>query len=163
MKAIPAYNQSEFIASTDERFRPVNLTLGPDGAIYIADMYRGIVQHRMFVTSFLRKQILARSLDKPIGMGRIWRIVPEDKKLRSVADLSTIEPVALAEHIGHANGTVRDQAQRLLVERSESKAVPVIYNIAKTSDRARDRIKALWTLDGMGSLTKEMVLHALND
>ena len=79
IQAVPAYDHEEFLASTDERFRPVNLINGPDGALYIVDMYRGIVQHRMFVTSFLRKQIKARGLEKPLGLGRIWRVVPDTK------------------------------------------------------------------------------------
>jgi hypothetical protein len=68
----------EFLASTDERFRPVNSTIGPDGAMYIADMYRGMVQHGSYVTPYLREQTLKRDLVFPVHLGRIWRIVPED-------------------------------------------------------------------------------------
>ena len=70
----------EFLASTDERFRPVFLTTGPDGALYLADMYRGLVQHGLYVTPYLREQTLERKLVKPINRGRIWRIVSEDWK-----------------------------------------------------------------------------------
>jgi glucose/arabinose dehydrogenase len=72
-----AYEGTEFMTSTDERFRPVNLYNGPDGALYVVDLYRGILQHRIYITTFLRQQIEARGLDKGIGLGRIWRIVPE--------------------------------------------------------------------------------------
>ena len=67
----------EFIASTDERFRPVFLATGPDGALYVADMYRGLVQHELYVTPYLREQTLQRKLVKPINRGRIWRVVPK--------------------------------------------------------------------------------------
>ncbi|MES1194996.1 MAG: dehydrogenase, partial [Opitutus sp.] len=73
-----SYEGTEFIASTDERFRPVNLFNGPDGALYVVDLYRGILQHRLYVTSFLRKQIDERGLAEGRGLGRIWRIVPEN-------------------------------------------------------------------------------------
>ncbi|MGC6486962.1 MAG: PVC-type heme-binding CxxCH protein, partial [Planctomycetota bacterium] len=69
--------QDEFLTSTDERFRPVDLKNGPDGALYVVDMYRGVIQHRNYVTSFLRDQVEKRGLEQPVHMGRIWRIVPK--------------------------------------------------------------------------------------
>ncbi len=79
----------EFLASTDERFRPVNLATGPDGALYVADMYHGIVQHKAYMTPYLREQTLSRDLVSPVHMGRIWRIVPENWKARNRKKLST--------------------------------------------------------------------------
>ena len=70
-----AYPDREFVASTDERFRPVWTTVGPDGALYVADMYRGIIQHGQYMTSHLREEIVSRRLDSPIHMGRIYRVV----------------------------------------------------------------------------------------
>ena len=74
----PDWGERAFLASTDERFRPVDCAVGPDGALYVVDLYRGILQHRQFVTTYLRKQVLERGLDRPVGLGRIWRIVAED-------------------------------------------------------------------------------------
>ncbi|MCH2147187.1 MAG: HEAT repeat domain-containing protein [Phycisphaerales bacterium] len=163
LKAVPAYNQSEFIASTDERFRPVNLTLGPDGAVYIVDMYRGIVQHRIFVTSFLRKQIKARGLEAPLGLGRIWRVVPKDKALHANEDLIPQTSTELVQSLTHSNGSVRDQAQRLLVERKDASVQSALEELVKNAELPRDRIKALWTLDGMGLLSSNIVIEATND
>ena len=70
-----AFERRELLASTDERFRPVCSRTGPDGAIYICDLYRGIIEHVIFMMPYLRHQILSRGLDKPVGMGRIYRIV----------------------------------------------------------------------------------------
>src|SRR5437867_6430116 len=56
-------SKAEFLASTDERFRPVNLYNAPDGTLYLVDMYRGIIQHAAFMTPYLRKQILDRGLE----------------------------------------------------------------------------------------------------
>ena len=77
LKGRNAYEGTEFITSTDERFRPVNLFNGPDGALYVVDMYRGLIQHRTYVTTYLRKQVEERHLERPVGMGRIYRIVPD--------------------------------------------------------------------------------------
>ena len=59
-KAVNAYEGSEFLTSTDERFRPVSLFNGPEGAIYVVDLYHGILQHKTYVTSFLRQQKLEK-------------------------------------------------------------------------------------------------------
>ena len=72
-----AYDKKEFIASTDPNFRPINSATGPDGSLYIVDMYRGIVQHGPYMSPYLREVSLNRKLDKPINLGRIWRIVPK--------------------------------------------------------------------------------------
>ena len=74
---------TEFLASTDERFRPVYLANGPEGALYIADMYRGINQHGAYMTPYLEEQIRKRRLETPIHLGRIWRIVPEGYNYQS--------------------------------------------------------------------------------
>ena len=86
-----AYTNAEFLASTDERFRPVNLNNGPDGALYIVDLYRGILQHRIYLTSYLRAQAESRELQQPTGLGRIYRIV---------ADGPAPKPVTLAKVSG---------------------------------------------------------------
>ena len=77
---VKAYDRGEFLASTDERFRPVFLTNAPDGTLYIADMYRGIIEHRISVTEYLRDQIVARKLDQPTGYGRIYRVMHDSTR-----------------------------------------------------------------------------------
>jgi len=78
--ATNAFGETEFLSSSDERFRPVNTCNGPDGALYVVDIYRGVLQHRMYVTSYLRNQALSRGLDSPVNLGRIYRILPEGEK-----------------------------------------------------------------------------------
>ena len=163
LRAVPAYKQEEFLASTDERFRPVNLINGPDGAIYIVDMYRGIAQHRMFVTSFLRKQIKARGLESPLGLGRIWRVVPDRTLRNATPDLTSMNAEELVAALTDGNGTIRDMAQRLLTESNDASVIPLLEDIAKNASLDRDRIKALWTLQGMGFLKKDLVIAAMND
>ncbi len=94
----------EFLASTDERFRPVALATGPDGALYVADMYRGLVQHGEYVTPYLREQTLKRKLDAPVHCGRIWKLVPKQFKERPLVDFanSTRDNLSTACKVGTA-------------------------------------------------------------
>src|SRR6476660_3894939 len=85
LRARKAYDRGEFLASTDERFRPVFLSNAPDGALYIADMYRGIIEHRISITEYLRDQIVARKLEQQVGYGLIYRIV-HDSTSRDIAN-----------------------------------------------------------------------------
>jgi mono/diheme cytochrome c family protein len=148
-----AYESREFLTSTDERFRPVNLCNGPDGALYVVDLYRGILQHRIYITSFLRQQIEARGLGKGTGLGRIWRIVPEGApKADFRPGLATAATQELVEKLGHANGWVRDTAQRLLVERRDPAGVPALRaTVIDLKKPAVARLHALWTLEGVGA------------
>ena len=105
-----------FLTSTDERFRPVNMVNGPDGALYICDLYRGILQHRVFLTSFLRRQIEERGLDKGIGLGRVWRVVHEKGTLDPSPMLGTQAAPDWVAALEAENGWRRSTAQRLIVE-----------------------------------------------
>lgn len=159
-----AYEDSEFIASTDERFRPVNLALGPDGNLYIADMYRGIIQHRNYVTSHLRREILSRELDKPLNLGRIYRVVDAGETVPArprPRRLSTAPVAEWVELLGHASGWWRDTAQRLLVERGGSEAVLRLVRVVETHPNPLARIHALWTLEGLGAGSDEALARAL--
>ena len=159
-----AYEAAEFLTSTDERFRPVNLFNGPDGALYVVDLYRGILQHKTYVTSFLRKQIEERKLADGIGLGRIWRIVPDGApKVNLKSGLATATTAQLVEKLGDANGWVRDTAQRLLVEKRDPAAVVRLRKMATAAATPLARVHALWTLEGVGGLDKPTVLAALAD
>jgi glucose/arabinose dehydrogenase/mono/diheme cytochrome c family protein len=149
-----AYEGTEFMTSTDERFRPVSLYNGPDGALYVVDFYRGIIQHRTYITSFLRKQIDERGLAEGRGFGRIWRIVPDGApkaNFKNVA-LARASTAELVDKLGDGNGWVRDTAQRLLVEKRDAAATAALRKTAQDASRpALARLHALWTLDGIGS------------
>lgn len=153
----------EFLASTDERFRPVHLATGPDGALYVADMYRGLVQHGAYVTPYLREQTLARKLVQPIHRGRIWRIVPEGKKLPTPEMLSEVSSADLVAYLSHPNGWYRDMAQRLLVERQDTNVGPVLTELAKQGTNHLGRLHALWTLEGLALGDPDLLLAVLDD
>ncbi len=152
---------TEFFTSTDERFRPVNACTGPDGALYIVDMARGVLQHKGFLTYYLVANIKDRKLEAPVTLGRIWRIVPEGAK-PALAKLprATAEIVPL---LVHANGWVRDTAQRVLVERADASVADAVKKIASGGATPQSRAQALWTLDGMNALTPASVTAGLHD
>jgi mono/diheme cytochrome c family protein/glucose/arabinose dehydrogenase len=147
-----AYENSEFLASTDERFRPVNAFNGPDGGLYLVDMYHGIIQHRIYVTSYLRQQAEDRGLEKGTDSGRIYRVVYGEKKTATKPNMSKASPPELVGHLSHANGWWRDTAQRLLVENSFGSAIAPLKELVTTGKEPMGRLHALWTLDGMGQL-----------
>lgn len=158
-----AYERSEFLASTDERFRPVNLCTGPDGALYVVDMYRGLIQHKNFVTSYLRQQVIERGLDRPLGLGRIWRVLPDGKTAPPPPRLLHADTAQLVAALQHDNGAVRDRAQQLLVERRDRAAVPALRALLRHGTDPRSRLHALWTLDGLSALQRGDVASALRD
>ena len=123
LEARAVYPDREFLASTDERFRPISLAPGPDGALYVVDMYKGIIQHGPYMTDYLREVTLERKLDQPIHMGRIWRITRKQRADSQAATqtpphvvkLEKMSPEALVDQLDSPDGWTRDTAQRLLV------------------------------------------------
>jgi glucose/arabinose dehydrogenase/mono/diheme cytochrome c family protein len=152
----------EFLASTDERFRPVNLVNGPDGNLFVVDFYRGIIQHRMFMTSFLRHQVEDRGLATPLGLGRIWRVSPEDFSPAAPLRLSDAAPEKLVGLLAHPEGWWRDTAQRVLVDRQDFSVIPSLEKMAREGS-ARGRLHALWTLEGLDSRDPALLLEAMED
>ena len=130
LEARHAYSDREFLASTDERFRPVFLNTGPDGALYIADMYRGVVQDDAYITPYLREQILERKLELPIHLGRIWKITSGTASRSTPSDLKKLPGEELIQLLRHPNGWHRDMAQRLLVERQDVTVIPALRQFA---------------------------------
>lgn len=136
-----------FLTSTDERFRPVWCGAGLDGALYIADMYRGIVQHRNFMTSFLREQVETRRLTLPLSNGRIWRIVRDGVPLYSPPKLSETSTHELVELLTTKEKGLRDQVRRELVARRDPLAAgPLRAILAQGSSSVEVQVAALETL-----------------
>jgi glucose/arabinose dehydrogenase/mono/diheme cytochrome c family protein len=158
-----AYERAEFLTSTDERFRPVNLHNGPDGSLYVVDMYRGIIQHRIYLTTYLRNQIQQRGLDAPVGLGRIWRVTAGRAARQQRPRLDKAPTRKLVETLAHAEAWWRDAAQRLLVERQDPSAAPALRELARRSPSKTARLHALWTLEGMNAVDWETTQDALAD
>jgi mono/diheme cytochrome c family protein/glucose/arabinose dehydrogenase len=163
LTAVDAYKKGEIMASTDERFRPVNLSANaPDGTLYVVDMYRGVVQEAVYWTDYLRNYIKTRDLEQPIKHGRIWRIVHDTTKRDKTPSLSKATSAELLQALSHPNGWWRDTAQQLLVQRGDQSVVPPLKTLAHAADW-RTRLHALWTLDGLGAIEPALVEQALAD
>lgn len=157
-----AYGHSEFLASTDERFRPTSLYNGPDGALYLVDMYRGVIEHRLSVTTYLRRQIKARHLEQPLGLGRIYRIYYGDTPPAGET-LADLDSTALVPKLGSPRGWVQDTAQRLIVERDNPAVIPLLRRQALESTDPITQIHSAWTLDGLGQVDAALLGPLLNN
>jgi putative membrane-bound dehydrogenase-like protein len=159
----------EFLASTDNWFRPVHLTLGPDGAIYVLDFYREVIETPLSLPEDIKKRVHLESR----GRGRIWRIVPEgaEKDRKAVRPaLDKASPKELVEKLAHPNSWQRLTAQRLLVERGkldDREARKALEDMVVNGPSGPARAHALWTLDGLRLLSpgsgETLLIGALKD
>lgn len=165
LTATNAYDKAEFLTSTDERFRPVNLVNGPDGCLYVVDMARGLIQHRIYLTSYLRKQIESRNLQSPVNLGRIYRIVHDSKPRRTESLPGKPSNDALLAKLNHPNGWWRDRAQQMLVQRRDNEVVAPLKKLAdsRSNPSILGRLHALWTLDGLGQMDLPTLEKGLSD
>ncbi len=158
-----AYENGEFVASTDERFRPVYLSNAPDGTLYLVDMYRGIIQQRISITQYLHGEITKRKLEQPIERGRIYRVMHTTTQRDTSPALAGFSAGQLVATLAHPNGWRRDRAQQVLVERGDKSVAPALTKLATTAPDPRTRLHALWTLDGLDAIDAETVTLALAD
>ncbi|MFM7100529.1 MAG: c-type cytochrome [Verrucomicrobiota bacterium] len=165
LTATNAHPEGEFLTSTDERFRPVNLLNGPDGSLYVLDFARGLIQHRIYLTSYLRQQIESRQLHAPVDLGRIYLVVHTGRP--RVAPRWPVQPgeADLVAALSHPNGWWRDRAQQLLVERGNPGGADAVRRVARAESNPSPlgRLHALWTLEGLGQLDLAAVESALED
>ena len=157
----PARTGRDFLSSRDTWFRPVFAANGPDGALYIVDMYRKIIDHPQYVPEQSRAL-----LDFEAGKerGRIYRVTASGwKPDRAPIDLGRMTAVELTRTLEHPNAWRQDTAQRLLLERQDRGAVPLLRTLARDSPREVARIHALWTLEALGGLETADLVTALSD
>ena len=152
-----------FLAATDVRSRPVFTTTAPDGTLYVVDMYRGIIQHRVFITGYLEEQIKKYGLEQPVGLGRIYRVVHATTRRAARPHLSRATPAQLVSTLAHPNGWWRITAQRLLVERGDRSVVPALKQLVRAAPSDITRLHALWTLDGLDAVDDATLGAALAD
>ena len=156
----PDEQESEFLASTDHWFRPVQTRTGPDGAVWVVDMYRLVIEHPDYIPEKWHGE-----LDFPAGRGkgRIYRVLPvavAPRRWEPLSDLSTAE---LAEALDHPNGPRRDMIQQLLVHRQDLQAIEPLRRLVQEASRPQTRLSALCTLDGLGAIDVATLRRALED
>jgi mono/diheme cytochrome c family protein/glucose/arabinose dehydrogenase len=145
-----AYQSREFLASEDERFRPVNLYNGPDGALYIIDMYRGIIQHKTYLTPYLKSEITKRELTEPLNCGRIYKIVPKDTHAPPMYIRNDL--TLLLRLLFHSNGWMRNEAQQILVDSKNIQLAASLRKIVQQRNNLLAVAHAMWTLEGLNVL-----------
>ncbi|GIW81412.1 MAG: hypothetical protein KatS3mg105_3219 [Gemmatales bacterium] len=152
--------ESEFLASSDHWFRPTMIQTGPDGALWIADMYRFVIEHPQWIPKRMQERLdLRAGHDK----GRIYRVIPIGKKPRPIPLLHRLPTADLVRALDSANGWQRDMAQQLLVEKNDKAAIPLLEQQATRSQRPLCRLHSLCTLDGMNALRASILIQALKD
>jgi putative heme-binding domain-containing protein len=151
---------SEFLASTDNWFRPVQVKTGPDGCLWVVDMYRQVIEHPRWIP----QEDLAK-LDVRAGstMGRIYRIRPRNDPPRPWLRLDKLDTAGLVTALNSPNGWQRDMAGQMLIWRNDKTAVPALERLARTSSRPEAQLHALCVLDGLDRLGSSEIVRALAD
>lgn len=157
------YEDREFLASTDPWFRPVNMYIGPDGALYLMDYYRQIIEHPEWMAE---EAIQSGALYNGKDMGRIYRISPKGSTgaswTKSPLFRNATEQL-LVESLNSPNIWWRRHAQRLLLDRRNPQALPTLEALASNANAPLGRIHALWTLQGLDRLPEALIVDALSD
>ncbi|MBX3414342.1 MAG: c-type cytochrome [Pirellulales bacterium] len=153
--------RSEFLASTDNWFRPVMVRTGPDGALWVVDMYRAVIEHPEWIPSSMLANLDVRA---GATSGRIYRIYPVGKQPRDMPHLGAADTAGLVAMLESPNGWVRDSAQQMLLERKDTaSAAEPLKRLVREGKRPTARLHALCTLEGLGVLDGETVRRALAD
>ena len=152
---------SEFVSSTDNWFRPTMIRTGPDGGLWIADMYRLVIEHPQWIpVEWQRKLNLRAGEDK----GRIWRVMPIGSKPRAIPRFDRLTLTDLVASLDHPNGWQRDLVQQLLIDQADDKAIPLLRSQVRRSPNPLCRLHSLCTLDAIpGGITAELVSESLTD
>jgi putative membrane-bound dehydrogenase-like protein len=155
-------HNKEFLASTDAWFRPVNMYIGPDGALYVVDYYRQIVEHPEWMAE---EVIKSGALYNGTEQGRIYRITPKGTKPATFNKdlLGKATNHELIDKLADRNSWWRRQAQRLLLDRATSQDVSALEEMAHNPASPLGRLHALWTLEGLSKLRPELITAALKD
>lgn len=160
-RRIEGEEQAEFLASSDPWFRPTMVRTGPDGALWIADMARAVIEHPEWIPDDWQARL---DLREGHELGRIYRVVEAANPPGPIPQLAAWNSTALVEALESPNGWVRDTAQRLLVERGQRDApVLALERMAHEGTRATARLQALCALDGIGALRRDVLAPRLAD
>lgn len=153
VEAKQAWQGKEFLASTDEGFRPVNLSNGPDGNMYVVDMHRGVIQHYAFLSPYLKKISAEKKLDTILDYGRILRVRSKDKLAREIPDLETLPAPRLLDFLKDSNGWIRDRAQQYLIHKNDKGVLPGLKEMALDNKSPLAQLHALYVLKGLNVLS----------
>lgn len=152
--------ETEFVRSRDIWFRPVQFANGPDGCLHILDMYREVIEHPQSLPPEIKRHL---DLTSGRDRGRLYRVVPSGFSGRPPVDLSQASTGELVALLAHDNSWHRETASRLLYERADPAAVPLLATLLRESESPLGRLHALYALRGAHHLTAELLSAALSD
>jgi putative membrane-bound dehydrogenase-like protein len=152
--------KTEFIASNDIWFRPVQFANAPDGCLYIVDMYREVIEHPWSLPENIKKHL---DLNSGNDRGRVWRVTPDTFKQPKLPQLGRATTTELIATLDNANGWHRDTATRLLYERQEKSAAPALTKLVSNGKSSLGRLHALCALDGLDTLSEVHLATAFKD
>ncbi len=152
--------EREFFASADLWCRPVQAITGPDGGLWIADMYRFVIEHPRWIPP---ADLASLDLRAGAGLGRIYRVRPKVTPLRPWTRLDRLDTAGLVAALDSANGWQRDQVTELLAWRADRSAVPLLIQQLKQAKRAETRLHALAAIERLGALDAGLVKIGLSD
>ncbi len=150
----------EFLASTDNWFRPVNFTETPQGTLLILDMYRETIEHPVSIPEPIKKHL---DLKSGMNRGRIYELVPAGWKRKQIARLSSATTAGLVAHLADGDAWPRETARRLLLERVQAEALGLLREMVRTRPSALARINAIWTLDALNKLDLDDLRRGIED
>ena len=157
-----AWQDKEFLASTDEGFRPVSLYNGPDGSMYIVDMHRGVIGHHAYLSPYFKEKIQQNRLDTIVNGGRVLKVRKNDRGHKPVPDLDTMSGTQLVQLLNHKNGWIRDRAQHHLIYKNKKKSIPALEDVVRNSKEPLAQIHALYTLEGLNALPFDLLVNLAN-
>lgn len=152
-----AWQGKEFLASLDKGFRPVGLSNGPDGSMYVVDMHRGIIQHQAYSSPYYKGKAKLTQLDTLINYGRILRISKSGSSSFTVG-LQQGNPL---EMLNHDNGWLRDRAQQQLIQHSKLSDISVLRALVLNDAEPKAQVHALYVLEGTKQLSLDLLIEAL--
>ncbi len=158
-KSERADEATEFIRSRDNWFRPVNFVNAPDGTLYMLDMYREVIESVHIPLDVVAHLDLTRGRDR----GRIYRIAPDGFSAIAPPRLGDSATSELVTHLEHPSAWWRETAHRLIYERQDRSVVPALARLLQSGKTPQARLHALWSLDGLGSLSDDDLQSALAD
>ena len=160
-----AYDKQEFIAARDPNFRPINSATGPDGCLYLVDMYRGIIQEGNWVRrgSYLRGIVKKYELERNTGRGRIYRVEHTTTQRGSQPRMLDETPDQLVAHLSHPNGWWRSEAQKLIILHGNLRVVAALKRLALSGREPLGRLHAFWTLEGLNAVDTKLLKAGFRD
>ncbi|WP_405381117.1 c-type cytochrome [Maribacter sp. LLG6340-A2] len=156
-----AWENKEFLTSTDEGFRPVSIKNGPDGSMYVVDMHRGMIGHHAYLSPYLKEKTKTTRIDTIVDFGRIFKIKHDNAPTTKISDFNALNGTELVSLLSHENGYIRDRAQHYLIFKELTQVANGVKDIALNSTDKLGQLHALYVLEGWSALTFDLLLKVM--